>query len=57
MTLLSQYYRYKGNIFTECSLPYEGFFCRKQQITKKMTLAGFSQRGHIYKGDYTAVMH
>ncbi len=24
MTLLSQYLRYKGYIFTECSLPYEG---------------------------------
>ncbi len=35
MTLLSQYYRYKGYIFTECSLPYEGwFFCRKQQMRK-----------------------
>ncbi len=46
MTLLSQYYRYKGYIFTECSLPYEGWFffleyCKSQ---KKKTLAGFSQR-------------
>ncbi len=42
----SQHYRYKGYIFTDCSLPYEGwFFFWKPQITKKITLAGFSQRG------------
>ncbi len=46
MTLCSQHYRNKGYIFTDCSLPYEGwFFFFKPQITKKITLAGFSQRG------------
>ncbi len=46
MALLSQYERYEGYIFTECSLPYEGWFYVENS---KLTLVGFSQRGsHTY---------
>ncbi len=36
MTLLSQYYRYKGNIFTECSLPYEGWLFVENSKSQKI---------------------
>ncbi len=32
MALLSQYYRYQGYIFTECSLPYEWWLCIVKKI-------------------------
>ncbi len=44
MALLSQYLRYKGYIFTESSLPYEGWFYVENSKSQKITLAGFSQR-------------
>ncbi len=47
MILLSQYKIYIGYIFTECSLPYVGwFFVEKKQITKKLLKLGFHREGH-----------
>ncbi len=63
MTLLSQYYRYKGYIFTECSLQYEGwYFVENCNTQKKKYLAGFSQRGshacvYIYIYTSTHIKH
>ncbi len=46
MTFLSQYLRYKGYIFTECSLPYEGGCFVENCKSQKNDL--FSHReGHI----------
>ncbi len=48
MALLSQFERYEGYIFTECSLPYEGWFYLEHS---KSTLDGFSQReSHMFQG-------
>ncbi len=42
MTLISQYERYKGDISTECSLPYEGWFFVENSKSQIIILAGFS---------------
>ncbi len=43
MALLSQYQRYQGYIFTECSLPFEEWFYVENSKSQKKSLAGFSQ--------------
>ncbi len=51
MTLLSQYYRYKGYIFTECSLPYEGWFYVENSKSQKQDFSWvFTERVTLVLG-------
>ncbi len=46
MALLSQFERYEGKFFTECSLPYEGWFYVENSKSQKKSTLGFHREGH-----------